>query len=1000
MTGQLKNSQTFRVFFSSPFKGLEEEREELTRKYIPEIQHRCAEMGLQFVAVDMRWGISAESAQQAQTVNICFREIDRSDMLVNFFGQRYGWQGHTDALLQENINMALGNYPWLDNFRDRSVTELELQHGFLNNPGQLPTVICFRDKTYDDVMKGRMKDKAINYTAENEDSRDKLTELKKKAVESQSKALAVHLDYPNPHEGARLIYEAIIKHMKENVLKQSEELSKREKDITPHRAFAASRTAMYVGSQGHYNVLNNALKSETSVGNQGHYDFLNNALKSGESDRTDKDKEKSINHVVVVGPAGSGKSSLLCNWLHTHVCRLPNVIAIPYYVGCAPSTRDPEQLLDFLYGELEHHLGEGATAKDASENPAEGNDNNNIASSTENGVQEQKNDVSKENSAQTDGKHTNHDTTTTVAENPVSSDAPAAYGLDIKDAGASGDKADSSVPLIGGLNLFMGHQSGESSSLVPRTQPDDEASSTEPNTQDKQGDDAAKSDDNNANETATKEGGMDQAVTDSSETSGGKADETDGKKMSEGKADETDGKKMSEGKADETDGKKMSEGKADETDGKKMSEGKADGTETDGSSKTSDSNASDEEKLYPSFFSPALSHPLHYSSPPPPAPVPSVYPLRHYPPPLPSPPSSNLPMRYSRDQLLEIQPSTPNFELVNRLRELRLGVGLPRKRGCRGGRKKLRSIQVVPSRNLHPLMVPPFLQPHPDLQSAVGNAPLSSKHPTHLPTTDCLLSITPLMGGQPSDAPALSPPSPLQQGGQSSNAPALSPPSPLPQGSQPIALALSPSSPLPQDGQPSDAPGLSPSSSTLLLCPSDSTLSICHLNSQSAVKTAKAKETRPKGRELQYQVTVKLEKLVASGHTVILVFDAINRLVVANKTSQTLYWLPEKLCGGVVCVVSTDDTDQASLGVLQNERSFNVLKLEPLDEAVQREVCVNTLKKSGKELSPAQLQRVVTAKQTENPLFLKIVLAELSIFGYFRKLDEKIDSLIHLSGLV
>ncbi|KAL8611591.1 hypothetical protein ACOMHN_060860 [Nucella lapillus] len=144
----------------------------------------------------------------------------------------------------------------------------------------------------------------------------------------------------------------------------------------------------------------------------------------------------------------------------------------------------------------------------------------------------------------------------------------------------------------------------------------------------------------------------------------------------------------------------------------------------------------------------------------------------------------------------------------------------------------------VPSRNLHPLMVPPFLQPHPDLQSAVGNAPLSSKHPAQLPTTDCLLSIISPMGGQPSDTPALSPPSPLQQGGQSSNAPALSPPSPLPQGGQPIALALSPPSPPPQGGQPSDAPGLSPSSSTLLLCPSDSTLNICHLNSQSAVKTA------------------------------------------------------------------------------------------------------------------------------------------------------------------
>ncbi|KAL8557916.1 hypothetical protein ACOMHN_039257 [Nucella lapillus] len=176
------------------------------------------------------------------------------------------------------------------------------------------------------------------------------------------------------------------------------------------------------------------------------------------------------------------------------------------------------------------------------------------------------------------------------------------------------------------------------------------------------------------------------------------------------------------------------------------------------------------------------------------------------------------------------------------------------KRGCRAGRLHrlwhglppapwpcTRSQHhSVPSRNLHPLMVPPFLQPHPDLQSAVGNAPLSSKHPAQLPTTDCLLSIISPMGGQPSDAPALSPPSPLQQGGQSSNAPALSLPSPLPQGGQPIALALSPPSPPPQGGQPSDAPGLSPSSSTLLLCPSDSTLNICHLNSQSAVKTGSA----------------------------------------------------------------------------------------------------------------------------------------------------------------
>ncbi|KAL8566843.1 hypothetical protein ACOMHN_052241 [Nucella lapillus] len=92
-------------------------------------------------------------------------------------------------------------------------------------------------------------------------------------------------------------------------------------------------------------------------------------------------------------------------------------------------------------------------------------------------------------------------------------------------------------------------------------------------------------------------------------------------------------------------------------------------------------------QLYPSFFSPALSHPLHYSSPPPPAPVPSVYPLRHYPPPLPSPPSSNLPMRYSRDQLLEIQPSTPNLNWLTACGSCALVLGFPESGDAEGGER-------------------------------------------------------------------------------------------------------------------------------------------------------------------------------------------------------------------------------------------------------------------------------------------------------------------------
>lgn len=76
-----------KIFFSSPFGGMESEREELTRKYFPRIQYLCNSHGLQFAAVDMRWGITAESSDKAQVINICLREIDRSDMFIGFFGQ-------------------------------------------------------------------------------------------------------------------------------------------------------------------------------------------------------------------------------------------------------------------------------------------------------------------------------------------------------------------------------------------------------------------------------------------------------------------------------------------------------------------------------------------------------------------------------------------------------------------------------------------------------------------------------------------------------------------------------------------------------------------------------------------------------------------------------------------------------------------------------------------------------------------------------------------------
>lgn len=83
----MKQPGVLRIFFSSPFKGMEAEREEFTKTYWPKIDSFCKRKGLQFVPVDMRWGITEELSKNNQTINVCLKEIDRSDMFVGFFGQ-------------------------------------------------------------------------------------------------------------------------------------------------------------------------------------------------------------------------------------------------------------------------------------------------------------------------------------------------------------------------------------------------------------------------------------------------------------------------------------------------------------------------------------------------------------------------------------------------------------------------------------------------------------------------------------------------------------------------------------------------------------------------------------------------------------------------------------------------------------------------------------------------------------------------------------------------
>lgn len=59
----------FRIFISSTFTDLQEERNALQKEVFPLLKKLCMENGCQFQAIDLRWGIGEEAGIDQRTID-------------------------------------------------------------------------------------------------------------------------------------------------------------------------------------------------------------------------------------------------------------------------------------------------------------------------------------------------------------------------------------------------------------------------------------------------------------------------------------------------------------------------------------------------------------------------------------------------------------------------------------------------------------------------------------------------------------------------------------------------------------------------------------------------------------------------------------------------------------------------------------------------------------------------------------------------------------------
>jgi tetratricopeptide (TPR) repeat protein len=120
---------------------------------------------------------------------------------------------------------------------------------------------------------------------------------------------------------------------------------------------------------------------------------------------------------------------------------------------------------------------------------------------------------------------------------------------------------------------------------------------------------------------------------------------------------------------------------------------------------------------------------------------------------------------------------------------------------------------------------------------------------------------------------------------------------------------------------------------------------------------------------------------------IILIIDAINQLE-DRQGALDLVWLPSVLPANMRLILST--LPGRSLEEMR-KRGWPSLNVAPLDAEERIALVRDYLALYAKSLSRDRVQRIADAPQSANPLYLRVLLDELRVFGEHARLDERID---------
>lgn len=377
--------RTIRVFISSTFLDMHAERDWLVKRVFPALRERLDRYRMHLVDVDLRWGVTREQVDSDQALDVCLEQIDESrPFFIGILGERYGFVSPSIP------DRVFSKWGWIRHHTGKSITELEILYGVLNNPEMHShALFFFRDPAFlRDVPEAKRGD----MRAESKDSEGKLFQLKE-AIRQAKLPVSPVENYPCRYAGLRVDWRMarselgeadqhsleriaadglvepaefatlddrlrdIIQQMGtvhltgleefgDRVLESLWQVIKKEHDLPDQPPSATLAESDPLAAEQAYH--------ERFIESRGRVYIGRESLQQSLGAFADGD-DKTV--CLVTGPSGSGKSAAMARFVDSYTIRHPETLVIPHFVGASPQSTGLRPMLNRLCSAMKAALG-------------------------------------------------------------------------------------------------------------------------------------------------------------------------------------------------------------------------------------------------------------------------------------------------------------------------------------------------------------------------------------------------------------------------------------------------------------------------------------------------------------------------------------------------------------------------------------------------------------------------------------------------------------------